>query len=272
VPVDNVVVLRSNLQGEGSPIGTVAIPIAQLAISDAQRAKVSRFLDATKASLLFARRIILVEGLAELILLPSIARQLLVKGGRQPAAFSGVTVIAVGGVDFEPYVRLLLTKHNGVSILDSVVIITDRDPSPVDGSVAVDRVKLMEELAAEIENEGQARTFASQYTLEADLAGIAANLPLLKQVYLLQHPLSGGKWTDIETSGDPAKEFHRKLATERAFIGKGEFAQELAARVVAGDAFTCPTYIEQAIVAALPPEPEGQDEPVGEEADEPSPN
>jgi hypothetical protein len=31
---------------------------------------------------------------------------------------AGLTIINVGSVDFAPYVRLLLTEHGGLSILD----------------------------------------------------------------------------------------------------------------------------------------------------------
>jgi putative ATP-dependent endonuclease of OLD family len=60
-----------------------------------------RFLDVTKASLLFARRVALVEGTAEQLLLPVIAQSM----GRSLAE-AGVAVINVGGVAFGPFVKL----------------------------------------------------------------------------------------------------------------------------------------------------------------------
>ena len=71
------------------------------ALSSTQLAHLHRFRDVTKAALLFARGVVLVEGVAEQLLLPVLARRL----GR-PFPRSGVTVINIGGVAFAPFVSL----------------------------------------------------------------------------------------------------------------------------------------------------------------------
>jgi putative ATP-dependent endonuclease of the OLD family len=195
----------------------------------------------------------LVEGLAELILLPTIARLLLKQQGRSATLFGGATVVAVGGVDFEPYVRLLLTKHDGTAICDQLVVVTDTDPNPIDGEVAVNRPAALNALAEKLDADSALQVFASSYTFEADLASIKENLPVLKKQYLKQHKLSEAKWLEIENSADPAKSFHQKLSADKSFISKGEFAQDLAASISTGEEFKCPQYIEQAIQISLPP-------------------
>ena len=60
-----------------------------------------RFLDVTKASLFFARGVVLVEGVAEQLLLPVIAERL-----GMSLAENGVTVINIGGVAFPPFTDL----------------------------------------------------------------------------------------------------------------------------------------------------------------------
>ena len=55
----------------------------------------------TKAALFFARAVILVEGVAEQLLVPVIAERL----GR-PLATNGVAVINIGGVAFPPFTDL----------------------------------------------------------------------------------------------------------------------------------------------------------------------
>lgn len=248
VPVEKVVVIRSNIAGEVANPGTRTIPLAKLNIEEEHLAKVSRFLDATKASLLFARKLMLVEGLAEAILIPSLAKRVLDEKASQ---FGGVTVIAVGGVDFEPYLRLLMTTFEGVSILDKVVIVTDRDPNPEDWTVPVDRKAKLNAIAAELGVSDRVSVFTSTYTLEADLIGEELNRPLLKSIFLEQHPLSAAKWKLIEEAADPAKELHSKLSTDKRLLGKGEFAQSLAGHLQRDADFQCPAYLQESIKCVI---------------------
>ncbi|OXM59004.1 TOPRIM nucleotidyl transferase/hydrolase domain-containing protein, partial [Amycolatopsis sp. KNN50.9b] len=81
------------------------------ALTDDERRKINQYLDATRAGLLFARRVILVEGIAEAVLLPVIARHCVFAGpdqAKQRRDFHSVTIINVGSVDFAPYITLLL--------------------------------------------------------------------------------------------------------------------------------------------------------------------
>ena len=108
---------------------TVAVAIARLDLSlDAQR-KIDRYLDVTKASLLFGSRILLVEGLAEALLMPAFAACVL--NEEEIARFRSAALLAIDGVDFEPYVRLLLTGvgQPPTRLAEKVVILTDEDPS-----------------------------------------------------------------------------------------------------------------------------------------------
>jgi putative ATP-dependent endonuclease of OLD family len=70
-------------------------------LTDVQLGHLRRFLDVTKASLLFARGVILVEGIAEQLLVPALAALM----GR-PLSRSGVAVINIGGVAFPPFAEL----------------------------------------------------------------------------------------------------------------------------------------------------------------------
>lgn len=69
-----------------------------------------RFLDATKANLLFARGVLIVEGDAENLLLPAIAEKL----GRSFSA-NGVSVVNVGHVGLFRYSRIL-RRNNAPSL------------------------------------------------------------------------------------------------------------------------------------------------------------
>ncbi|UJR83828.1 ATP-dependent nuclease [Sandaracinus amylolyticus] len=108
---------------------TVAVAIAELGLDvDAQR-KIDRYLDVTKASLLFGQRVLLVEGIAEALLMPAFAACVLSKA--EIARFRSAALLAIDGVDFEPYVRLLLTGAGQpvTRLAEKVVVLTDEDPS-----------------------------------------------------------------------------------------------------------------------------------------------
>lgn len=86
----------------------------------------ARFLDVTKANLFFARGLLVVEGDAEAILLPALARLL----GRDLTRH-GVSVVNVGGVGLGRYARILQRAHPEHGILKiPVACISDMDVMP----------------------------------------------------------------------------------------------------------------------------------------------
>jgi putative ATP-dependent endonuclease of OLD family len=83
-----------------------------------------RFLDATKANLFFAKGVILVEGDAENLLIPTIAECI----GR-PLHRYDVSIVNVGSTAFSHYERVFLRK-NGQSMGIKVAVVTDLDVNP----------------------------------------------------------------------------------------------------------------------------------------------
>ncbi|SDY77652.1 AAA family ATPase [Bacillus sp. 166amftsu] len=83
---------------------------------------VQRFLDATKSNMLFAEKIILVEGLAEQLLMSIFAEYL-----DTSLEDCHIAVINVGGKYFNHFLNLF-NASNPYSIKRKVVCITDRDP------------------------------------------------------------------------------------------------------------------------------------------------
>lgn len=84
---------------------------------------VQRFLDATKSDMLFANKVIMVEGLAEELLLPVMANYV---------GFSledeHVAIVNVGNRYFKHFLKLFDTQVSCFAIPTQVVCITDRDP------------------------------------------------------------------------------------------------------------------------------------------------
>lgn len=98
---------------------------------DGEKSKkyVQRFLDATKSEMLFAQRILLVEGIAEQLLFSILARYT-----GKSLEDNHVAVINVGGRYFNHFLHLFDTKENAASIFKKVACITDRDPEKLNGT------------------------------------------------------------------------------------------------------------------------------------------
>jgi putative ATP-dependent endonuclease of the OLD family len=283
VSTRDIVVLRSAVtsKGEKPASETKAIALGALPLSDGDRRKIDQYLDATRSELLFTRRAILVEGIAEAVLLPALARHVVFAGteeldlqGRR--AFRGTSVINVGSVDFSPYIRLLLTSANGARLADQLIVITDGDPplpgdpqqSPCpaadDGrgagpdaspdeaadkdSTAYNRASELRALG-DVLGAGDALYLAeAPHTLEADLlVPGSGNHAVLGHALLLQRPRSARQWQAITADPDPAQAMYVKLRSTRGWISKGQFAHDIASLIRGGDSFACPRYLDAAI-------------------------
>lgn len=87
------------------------------------KAYVERFLDVIKSNILFADKVIFVEGLAEQILVPSFA-----KLNEIDLDEEHIAVVAVGNRDFEKFLYLFDTEKNPNAIDKKVACIVDMDP------------------------------------------------------------------------------------------------------------------------------------------------
>jgi predicted ATP-dependent endonuclease of OLD family len=88
---------------------------------DKSKKYVQRFLDATKSDMLFAQKVILVEGLAEQLLISIFARYL-----NKPLEDNHIAVINVGGRYFNHFLHLF--DNSEFAINKKVACLTDRDP------------------------------------------------------------------------------------------------------------------------------------------------
>ncbi len=86
------------------------------------KAYVQRFLDATRSDMLFAQKVIFVEGLAEQLLLPTLAKYV-----NQNLEDHHIAIIPVGGRFFSHFLYLFDT-NNAYSVPKKVICIKDRDP------------------------------------------------------------------------------------------------------------------------------------------------
>ena len=110
----------------GTPAVASSVPALAEGISSSEIADLERYLDATKSNLLFARKVMLVEGPAELFLIPALVKK--VKGvdlGRL-----GISVIPIYGVHFDVYAKLF----SSAVLPKRCALVTDGDLKPSDAN------------------------------------------------------------------------------------------------------------------------------------------
>jgi putative ATP-dependent endonuclease of OLD family len=249
-PLRSLVLLRAGDEGSS------ATSAASINLSATEADDLARYLDVTRAEMLFARGIILVEGDAEKFLLPIFATSM-----GQDLDHSGITVCSVSGTNFMPYAKLL----TGLGIPFS--IITDWDPRV--GQHPLGRKRSLKLIGAierqrtgndparllarldEIPNgthfhEGCAvhGIFINEDTLEVDLFNDDEFTESIIET-LRERNFSAARQAWIDDWEENPENLHienyLKLVES---IGKGRFAQRLASRIAH---INPPNYIANAI-------------------------
>jgi putative ATP-dependent endonuclease of the OLD family len=255
-PLASIVLLR-RVGSSTKPFTAAGLNLTAEQVNDLQR-----YLDVTRAEILFAKGIILVEGAAEQFLIPAFATEYLKEQGKGMSMDDyGIAVCSVNGTDFAPYHRLL--SSDGLCIPH--VIVTDADPQASGDKIIVAglrrgiqlvgdeglRTKLAqlvvdgnsEQAAIDLRKEG---IFVGNSTLELDLVNeFAAEM---QSTYSDLNP-SGPARTRFKAAVDGAIKRDEAESNEMIIrierIGKGRFAQRLAEKVGAKEP---PDYIKGAIV------------------------
>lgn len=263
VPIEDVVVLRSCTKYQSQTVDStmdspekvipvpanVAVPVAKLGLDKRNTRKISRYLDVTKSALLFSSRTLLVEGISEALLLPVFAEK--VFAGTDPEAlarFRGATLVPITGVDFEPYLKLLLTRFKGQCIANLVVVLTDDDDKGA-------RVKRLEKLASELKASDLLEVVSVPVTFEAAIYD-AGNGELLREVFRECRPKLDKEFQEkvLSVPADKQGKAYAELLREKR-VRKGDHAQTLAEKIETEESFKVPASLEIAIrkIAGNPP-------------------
>ncbi|SHI90283.1 Predicted ATP-dependent endonuclease of the OLD family, contains P-loop ATPase and TOPRIM domains [Hymenobacter daecheongensis DSM 21074] len=120
VSLDEIICI-SNVEGL-TQIGYPGKVFPNTKEGQSSKAYVQRFLDATKSDMLFAQKIILVEGIAEQLLMSTLAKYCC-----KSLEDNHVAVINVGGRFFDHFLYLF-DKNTPHTIHKTVACLTDRDP------------------------------------------------------------------------------------------------------------------------------------------------
>ena len=258
VSTANIVAVSRRNSDAGESWTTKTRALNGAGLSAIEQRKIDRYLNVTRTSLVFARQVILVEGIADSIVLPSIARHVVLKGNESAIRqIESTSIIAIDGVDFNPYLKLLL--GGDFPLVDKVVVVTDGDKT-ASTTPGLDRKTAYETAYRGLVDAGILTECVGDYTLEADLFGPAANDPLLRKAWKEIHSRSETKWDAVitATGGDETRRaecFRKAMRDDQLDIGKGDFSQIVAdaLEAQAGEAFTVPPYLAAAINAVLLP-------------------
>lgn len=248
-PLRSILLLKEIAGG-----GTIGRSTASLALTKDEVDDLTRYLDVTRAEILFARGVILVEGDAERFLLPGFATQM-----GKPLDSLGISVCSVSGTNFRPYVRFL--EALGIPF----AVVTDWDPSATGKPLGLNRslalvaviermrtgaipTVLIEELKALDFDKLDPRLaefgiFINIHTLEVDLFegrfGPAMIATLREAKFGPERSARIDEW-----EADPSKMDSANLLAMIEDMGKGRFAQRLSTRI---SHIAPPTYISEAI-------------------------
>ncbi len=216
---------------------SVARAPREFGLDSRQLGHLRRFLDATKSSLLFARGVILVEGVAEQLLVPVLATRL----GR-PLPRHGVAVINIGGVAFAPFVGLFGSDR----LPYRCAVLSDADPPAVDPDDSEDPPDMSARASSLLGMQSDTlQVRLARRTLEWDLAAAGNWRVLVAALKPIKPRIAARLLTDLDPLGD--EERADRILAAIADV-KGRFAQELAAIIeIPGALFIVPPYIREAI-------------------------
>lgn len=231
-----------------SPTGPVAFAPRGIAFGKGKKEKLQRYLNVTRAELFFARRIVFVEGAAELFLVEALAK----KAGYDLRKHS-ISVISTDGLNFDAFLPLFGEKAMQIP----VAVITDADPAAPDQfPAAKDALKLSAAATAISKAEDKyVKCFFAQKTLEYDLALDATRRDLMVEALTEIHPTIAAALTLVVDGGATDQEKAELLFTGmfertqgKTNVKKGQFAQALAQGISESiAAIELPTYLKSAL-------------------------
>ncbi len=244
-PVESLVLLHKDAEENA----TVGVSGAAINLTDDERADIERYLDVSRAEGLFSKGILLVEGDAEKFLVPVLAA----RAGYDLDSL-GITICSVSGTNFVPYVKFFGPK--GLNL--PIAVLTDYDPKAGGGSLGEDRVadqiipailddddipaKRSEQLAI-AESNG---VFLNEHTFEVDLfrcGYFGSTARTMKELSPVKVAVERAK----ERAKNKVLDDEDVFLADIAYIGKGRFAQRLAAHIAKSKCKECPEYILKAI-------------------------
>jgi putative ATP-dependent endonuclease of OLD family len=250
-PVESLILLRKDAEENA----TVGVSGAAITLTDEERDDIERYLDVSRAEGLFSKGILLVEGDAEKFLVPVLAAH----AAGYDLDSLGITVCSVSGTNFVPYVKFF--GPQGLNL--PIAVLTDYDPQDGGGSLGEDRVA--NQIIPAILGDGATPAKRSERLAVAEANGVFLNKHTLEiDVFGSGYVQSIARTMEELCSVQAAVERAKKRAESKtlkdedqflddiAYVGKGRFAQRLAAHIAKSKCKKCPEYILKAIEHVAP--------------------
>lgn len=241
VPLASQVVMTSGGTAVTESVSPTAIP----GIEASDVADLERYLDATRSALLYARRVLLVEGPAELFLIPGLVKQ--VSGIDLDEA--GIAVVPIFGTHFAVYARLFAPA----GIPKKCAIVTDGDMAPPAEAPGLEDDDVSEFARQDLEQlrGANVEVFRSTFTLEREIT-MPGNMAMLEQASIevgaTKTLAAIRRYMALEGVARTSPELElvrdRTLKAAKA-IGKARFAQTLSKYL--NRATEVPRYIGDAV-------------------------
>tara|TARA_R100000935_G_scaffold36463_1_gene57470 strand:+ start:1165 stop:2898 length:1734 start_codon:yes stop_codon:yes gene_type:complete len=224
-----------------------------------KKEKLKRYLDVTRAEIFFARRVIFVEGAAELLMIDLLAKRM-----NYDLRSHGVSLISVEGLNFDSFMPLF----GETAIKIPVAVITDADPFIVDGKGnsqphypnATEIIAISSNTASMKGREDTfVKVFHGRKTFEYDFALHERNRTAMLAALKDLHPLIGSALdTDVASKADDREKamalFRGMFERSSNNVQKGAFAQALAAQIEDNNLeVEVPTYIREAVLHVCAP-------------------
>ena len=277
VPVDAIIHI-------GCAPDPVATQLSACGLADDSRRFINRWLDVTKSNLLFARGLIFVEGIAEAIVVPELAKLVLKTQvpGRQTLEDLGISVINLNGIYFKHFMQFYCNLNplypDAVNIPLRCAGLTDLDPAkteivkvagvdvtcdikPHAGNLHPGTNHALK-LVPDIVKSTDARLMVGAYrTFEYDLAMEGSNISTIARVLSAAWPTDGANkkrllaiadggiyWAIAQPADKANVAFELLELIDGGDMSKGLFAQLMADELAANKAtLAVPPYIHDAV-------------------------
>jgi putative ATP-dependent endonuclease of OLD family len=253
VPLSSQIVLTST----GGAVTTFAKPTAIPGMDPNAVADLERYLDATRSALLYARKVLLVEGPAEQFVIPRLVKTVM----NIDLDEEGIAVVPIFGTHFGSYAKLFgpggIQKKCAI-LTDGDLLPSDSDPTlpaeEEEDNPATTPLELNALRGAYVEVFICQTTFERELTMPGTLAMLEAGTReigaprLATSLRQLQEQIIAGQQPDLMTAKD------RVLRTAKRF-GKARYAQVISKH--ASLARDLPPYLRSAVDWLISDAPNG---------------
>lgn len=248
-------VIDTKIEVDGAQSTRTTSKPVQSGKSTKEATRIKQYLDATRSELFFAKHLILVEGDAERLLLPQLART----WNDEDLERRGVTIVSAAGLNF-----LVFLPFIGSDVLNiKVAILTDSDKPRADDEQELSESDYVARLREAVKDDSNLDIFVADRTFEYELACPEENKEFILEAISAVRPRKGPEFAreHDETGKEFAGNFYREFFGNGT-TSKAEFAMELSLLLKEKKGFRVPDYITRAFEWILPPrEPEGANKP-----------